>query len=153
MNDFSVPQTGQQTRAPLQYLTLLALCLAVLVAQVDTAVINLAARAIGIALAAGTSQLQWVVDSYNLLYASLLLTGGGAGGSARSAFDIHHRRRTVYAGFCTLFCRAQRANADRRTFAGRAGRCIADPGVARFDPGDLARSSHTWASLGYLGCL
>ena len=57
-------------------LTLTALCLAVLVAQVDTAVVNLALHPIGEALSAGVDALQWVVDGYNLVYAALLLTGG-----------------------------------------------------------------------------
>ncbi len=57
-------------------LTLLTLCLAVLVAQIDTAVVNLATRAIGADLKAGIGALQWIVDSYNLVYAVLLLTGG-----------------------------------------------------------------------------
>src|SRR5215510_9499012 len=46
-------------------LTLLTLCLAVLVAQVDTAVVNLAVRPIGEYFSAGVSALQWVVDSDN----------------------------------------------------------------------------------------
>lgn len=57
-------------------LTLLTLCLAVLVAQLDTSVVNLALRPIGAYFHAEIGPLQWVVDSYNLLYAILLLTGG-----------------------------------------------------------------------------
>ncbi|KVK93595.1 MFS transporter [Burkholderia territorii] len=71
--------------------TLLTLCLAVLVAQVDTAVVNLATRAIGAYFHAGVGALQWVVDSYNLTYAVLLLTGG-------LLADLHGRRRIFMAG-------------------------------------------------------
>ncbi|KUY88559.1 MFS transporter [Burkholderia territorii] len=71
--------------------TLLTLCLAVLVAQVDTAVVNLATRAIGGYFHAGVGALQWVVDSYNLTYAVLLLTGG-------LLADLHGRRRIFMAG-------------------------------------------------------
>jgi MFS transporter, DHA2 family, methylenomycin A resistance protein len=57
--------------------TLLAtMCLAVLLAQVDTSVVNLAIRSIGQSLEAGVTGLQWVLDGYNLAYALLLLTGG-----------------------------------------------------------------------------
>ncbi|KVH48541.1 MFS transporter [Burkholderia diffusa] len=72
-------------------MTLLTLCLAVLVAQVDTAVVNLATRAIGAYFHAGVGALQWVVDSYNLTYAVLLLTGG-------LLADLYGRRRIFMAG-------------------------------------------------------
>ena len=53
---------------------LFAMCLGVFVAQLDSQVVNLAIKRIGADLAAGISQLQWVLNSYNLLYATLLLT-------------------------------------------------------------------------------
>ncbi|MBA5770810.1 MFS transporter, partial [Escherichia coli] len=40
---------------------------------------------------AGVGALQWVVDSYNLTYAVLLLTGG-------LLADLHGRRRLFIAG-------------------------------------------------------
>src|SRR5262249_26124930 len=42
----------------------------------DTSVVNLAVKPIGAHFGAGVASLQWVVDSYNLAYAVLLLTGG-----------------------------------------------------------------------------
>ena len=48
----------------------------VLIAQIDTSVVNLAVRPIGIYFSANVAELQWVVDSYNLVYAVFLLTGG-----------------------------------------------------------------------------
>jgi DHA2 family methylenomycin A resistance protein-like MFS transporter len=59
-----------------QWLTLPTLCAAVLIAQIDTSVVNLATRPIGAHFNAQVDALQWVVDSYNLVYAALLLTGG-----------------------------------------------------------------------------
>ena len=59
-----------------RWITLATLCMAVLVAQVDTAVVNLATRPIGEYFAASVGALQWVLDSYNLVYAVMLLTGG-----------------------------------------------------------------------------
>ncbi|MEO6147708.1 MAG: MFS transporter, partial [Sulfuriferula sp.] len=59
-----------------RWLTLVTLCMAVLIAQVDTSVVNLAVHPIGEYFTAGVAELQWVVDSYNLVYAALLLTGG-----------------------------------------------------------------------------
>lgn len=57
-------------------LALITLCLAVLVAQIDTAIINLATHSIASDLNIGVSTLQWIIDSYNLVYAIFLLTGG-----------------------------------------------------------------------------
>ncbi len=72
-------------------LVLLAMCLGVLVAQIDTSVVNLGAHAIGAALGLGVSALQWVLDVYNLVYATLLLTGGLLG-------DLFGRRRIFIVG-------------------------------------------------------
>ena len=56
-------------------LVLLATSLGVLLAQIDTSAVNLALKSIGTDLHTDVSELQWVIDSYNLVYASLLLTG------------------------------------------------------------------------------
>ncbi len=58
------------------WMTLITLCLAVLAAQLDTAIVNLATRPVGTAFSVGLNSLQWFLDSYNLAYAVLLLTGG-----------------------------------------------------------------------------
>lgn len=74
---------------------LTTLCIAVLLVQIDTTVVNLAARPIGKQLHAPVSALQWVVDGYNLVYASLLLTGG-------LLADLYGRRRVFMSG-ATIF--------------------------------------------------
>ena len=55
---------------------LLTLCLAILMVQVDTSVVNLAVHPIGVALRAPLSALQWTIDAYNLTYALFLMSGG-----------------------------------------------------------------------------
>jgi hypothetical protein len=50
--------------------------LGVLIAQIDTSVVNLAVKPIGTDLKASVTKLQWIVDVYNFIYASLLLTAG-----------------------------------------------------------------------------
>ena len=45
---------------------------AMLIAQLDTSVVNLATRPIGAEFNAPVSALQWVIDGYNLTYAVLL---------------------------------------------------------------------------------
>ena len=83
-------------------LVLLASSLGVLLAQIDTSVVNLALKSIAGDLHAGVSQMQWVVDAYNLVYACLLLTGGTLG-------DLYGRRRIFLLGIAlftvgTLIC-------------------------------------------------
>ena len=70
---------------------LITMCLGVLVAQIDTSVVNLALNHINADLKAGVSGLQWVVDAYNLTYATLLLTGGVLG-------DLYGRRKIFALG-------------------------------------------------------
>src|SRR4029077_5504799 len=72
-------------------LILLTMSLGVLIAQIDTSVVNLAVKEIGTSLNAGVTALQWVVDAYNLVYASLLLTAG-------TLADIYGRRRIFALG-------------------------------------------------------
>lgn len=84
------------------HLVLIATSLGVLFAQIDTSVVNLAVRSIAGDLHAGVSSMQWVIDSYNLVYASLLLTAGTLG-------DLYGRRRVFILGIIlfvagTLIC-------------------------------------------------
>ena len=106
---------------------LLATSLGVLLAQIDTSVVNLGLKSIAHDLNAGVSEMQWVIDAYNVVYASLLLTGGTLG-------DIYGRRRIFLLGialFTAGTCvRAgfQRRCPDRRPRRQRTGRgiCAAD---------------------------
>jgi len=70
---------------------LLTMSLAVLIAQIDTSVVNLATHAIGATFHTGVASLQWVLDAYNLVYAVLLLTGG-------LVADLYGRRRAFVIG-------------------------------------------------------
>lgn len=70
---------------------LLATSLGVLLAQIDTSVVNLGLKSIARELDAGISEMQWVIDAYNVVYATLLLTGGILG-------DIYGRRRIFLLG-------------------------------------------------------
>ena len=63
----------EQPAADRRALILLALCLGVLVAQVDTSVVNLAMHSIGATFRAHVAALQWVLDGYNLTYAGTAL--------------------------------------------------------------------------------
>ena len=132
------PNTTAQTSASRRWLTLPTLCLAVLVAQVDTAVVNLATRAIGRDLHVGISVLQWVMDSYNLVYAALLLTGG-------LLADLYGRRRIFMTG-AGLFTAASILCAVAPSAPVLiAGRALAGLGAALLIPASLAIVRVVWA--------
>ena len=119
--------TAKETRPRL---VLVATSLGVLFAQIDTSVVNLAIRSIDADLHAGISAMQWVVDAYNLVYASFLLTGGTLG-------DLYGRRRVFVAGILlfivgTLVC-ALAPNAATLI----AGRVVSGLGAACMVPMSL----------------
>jgi EmrB/QacA subfamily drug resistance transporter len=60
-------------------LLLLFLCLAVFMAYLDVTIVNIALPTIERQLSVNVSQLQWIVDAYALVFASLLLTSGTLG--------------------------------------------------------------------------
>src|SRR5262245_58306444 len=132
---------------------LFTMCLGVFVAQLDSSVVNLAVKHIGGDLNAGVNQLQWVVDSYNLVYATLLLTGGTLG-------DLYGRTRIFVLGIGliavgSLVC-ALAPNAAI-LIAGRAvtglGAALELPTtlailtVTYADPKERGRAIGIWASL------
>ncbi|HKA75137.1 MAG TPA: MFS transporter [Xanthobacteraceae bacterium] len=132
---------------------LFTMCLGVFVAQLDSSVVNLAVKHIGGDLDAGVNQLQWVLDSYNLVYATLLLTGGTLG-------DLYGRTRIFVLGIGliaagSLIC-ALAPNAAI-LIAGRAvtglGAALELPTtlailtVTYADPKERGRAIGIWASL------
>src|SRR5208283_316637 len=63
---------------------LAVLCLSVFLALVDNTIVNVALPSISRQLHAATSDLQWIVDAYSLVFASLLLVGGEPGRPVRA---------------------------------------------------------------------
>jgi MFS transporter, DHA2 family, methylenomycin A resistance protein len=131
---------------------LFTMCLGVLIAQVDTSVVNLALTPIGIDLQASVNALQWVVDAYNLVYASLLLTAGTLG-------DLYGRRRLFALGVAiftlgSLVCGF--APDETILIAGRAltglgaallmPTCLAILAVTYTDPAERTHAIGIWAS-------
>src|SRR6516164_3266592 len=55
---------------------LLALCLAALVINVDVTIVNVALPSLVRELGATTTNLQWIVDAYTLVFAALILAAG-----------------------------------------------------------------------------
>src|SRR5499433_1544334 len=76
-------------------LVLIALLLASFVINLDTTLVNVALPTLTRELGATTSQLQWVVDAYNLVFAALLLTAG-------SLSDRFGRKGMLLAGLAVF---------------------------------------------------
>jgi MFS transporter, DHA2 family, multidrug resistance protein len=55
------------------------LCLSLFLVVVDNTIVNVALPTLSRELGASTSQLQWIVDAYSLVFAGLLLAGGSLG--------------------------------------------------------------------------
>jgi DHA2 family methylenomycin A resistance protein-like MFS transporter len=120
-----------------RWLTLPILCLAVLIAQIDTAVVNLAVHPIRDAFNASVGEMQWVVDSYNLVYAVLLLTGG-------LLADLYGRRLVFMIG-AAIFAVASLACALAPSVAVLiCGRAATGIGAALLIPTSLAIIRVVW---------
>ncbi|MGC4112130.1 MAG: MFS transporter [Nocardioides sp.] len=68
--------THPTRRPPHKALVLATVCAAVLAINLDTTIVNVALPSVSRELSAGTRQLQWVVDGYNLAFAGLVLAAG-----------------------------------------------------------------------------
>ncbi len=116
---------------------LVTLCLGVLIAQLDSSVVNLAVKRIGADLAASVSALQWVLDAYNLVYASLLLTGGTLG-------DLYGRRRCFALGVGLLALGSAVCGLAPGIAILIAGRVLTGVGAALVLPSSLALLAATY---------
>src|SRR5213595_2027749 len=58
---------------------LFTLCLAAFTVTLDTTIVNVTLPTLVRELDASTRQLQWIVDSYNLVFAALVLAAGSIG--------------------------------------------------------------------------
>ncbi|MDH6243048.1 MFS transporter [Mycobacterium sp. OTB74] len=81
---------------------LISCCLSLLIVSMDATIVNVAIPSIRADLDASTNQMQWVVDVYTLVLASLLMLSGAAG-------DRFGRRRVFQIGlvvfaFGSLLC-------------------------------------------------
>jgi EmrB/QacA subfamily drug resistance transporter len=74
-----------------RWLILAVMCLVLFIIAIDNTVLNLALPSLAKDLNASTSQLQWVVDAYTLVFASLLITTGSIG-------DRYGRKRLLLTG-------------------------------------------------------
>src|ERR1700744_5409584 len=128
---------ANRREANIRAVVLLALCLGVLVAQIDTSVVNLATHAIGATFQAGVAPLQWVLDAYNLVYAVLLLSGG-------LVADLYGRRRAFAIGAAVMATGSLVCAFAPAIGVLIAGRAMTGVGAALLLPSSLAIIRVVW---------
>jgi EmrB/QacA subfamily drug resistance transporter len=82
---------NNEHRAARPGLILAAVCLAAFAINIDTTIVNVALPSLTRELGAGTRDLQWIVDGYNLAFAALVLAAGSLG-------DRYGRRPALILG-------------------------------------------------------
>lgn len=99
--------TAPGTMAPDQpernpWLILFVLCGAVFMLLLDTTIVNVAQQKIKVALSADLSEIQWILDSYIMAYAVLILSFGRLGDvfGRKKLFMIGMGIFTVASGLC-----------------------------------------------------
>ena len=136
--------------------TLLVVSVALLVISLDNTILNVALPTIERDLDAGSGQLQWIVDSYTLVFAGLLLTMGALG-------DRFSRRGALVAGLA-IFGTASLASAfaesanmliATRALMGIGGALIMPTTLSIitnvFPAGERAKAIGIWAAVAGIG--
>jgi EmrB/QacA subfamily drug resistance transporter len=151
-----LPAPPEQTLDPRRWLVLAVMSLGTLIVFLDLTVVNTALPSISVDLGATTSQLQWVVDSYVLVLAGLLIFAGSIG-------DRFGRRRGMAAGLVIFL-----AGSVVGALAGSiptlvAGRAIQGLGAAfvlpatlsivtnAFPRGEREKAIAVWTAVGGMG--
>ena len=107
------------------------LVLALVVTSIDHTIINVAMPRLVGDLGASSAQLQWIVASYTIVFAGLLLTAGSIG-------DRFGRRHALIAGLLTFLGGSVVAATAGSTTALIAGRCVMGVGGALIMPTTLS---------------
>jgi DHA2 family methylenomycin A resistance protein-like MFS transporter len=111
--------------------TLIVVAAGLFLAVVSTTVVSVALPTIGRDLGASATDLEWIVDAYVLVYASLLVTGGVAG-------DRLGRKGTYLAGVAVFGLGSLAAGLAPGTGLLIAARVLQGAGPALLIPGSLA---------------
>jgi DHA2 family multidrug resistance protein-like MFS transporter len=134
--------TTRESKATLhdrRWWVLVVLCLSVLLVTIDNTIVNVALPTIGRQLSASTSDLQWVVDAYTLVFAGLLLVAGNLG-------DRLGRRRMLQIGLVVFAITSLGAAAAQNTAQLIAGRAAMGVGAALVYPATLALLANAFTS-------
>jgi DHA2 family methylenomycin A resistance protein-like MFS transporter len=125
--------------SPEKCFTLAAMSLGYGVVQLDVTIVNTALNSIGTSLGGGVSELQWVVSTYTIAFAALILTAGALG-------DRLGAKNIFMAGFA-IFTAASLGCAVAPTsgvlIAARAAQGV---GAAILVPNSLALLNHAYGN-------
>ena len=93
---YQAPETGPPGGAArARWLALAVLCIPLLMVNLDNLVLNVALPTLVRDLRASTTELQWIVDAYVIVFAGLLLVAG-------SVADRIGRKRVFIAGLAAF---------------------------------------------------
>lgn len=147
---------GPERPDPRRWLILVVLCLSTLVLVIDNMVLTVAIPPLAEDLGASAQEIQWIIDSYILVFAGLLLTSG-------SLSDRFGRRRVMVVGLA-LFGAASTLGtvADSpgqlilaRVLMGVGGALIMPSTlsilITVFDERERPRAIAAWGSVSMLG--
>lgn len=122
-------------------LTLGAMSLGFAVVQLDVTVVNVALETIGSSFGGGIAGLQWVVNAYTVVFASLILTAGALG-------DRLGAKRLFIGGFILFVVASMACGAAPSLVTLIAARAIQGIGAAVLVPCSLALLNHTFEQPG-----
>lgn len=118
-------------------IALTAVAVVVFVTFLDTTIVSVALGDIRRDLSADVTMLQWVVNSYTVVFAGLMLAGGSLG-------DRWGRKRVMIVGL-VIFCAGSVVSALASSVAVLiAGRAIMGLGAAASEPGTLSVLRHVF---------
>ncbi|MEU8887173.1 MFS transporter [Streptomyces sp. NPDC048442] len=154
----SAAEKASSARNPRRWIILMVLCLATLVLVVDNMALTVAVPALSEDLGASPQNIQWVLESYILVFAGLLLTSG-------SLSDRFGRRRVMIVGL-GLFGLASLAGAfasdpaqliAARTVMGMGGALVMPSTLSIlmnvFAADELRKAMAVWGSVSMLGLI
>ena len=116
-------------------ITTVATSLGFLLVQLDVSIVNVALASIGTEIHTGVSGLQWVVDSYALTFAALLLSAGAVG-------DRIGARRVFIAGLLLFSAASLGCALAPNTAALIVARAVQGAGASALVPCSLALLNH-----------
>jgi MFS transporter, DHA2 family, methylenomycin A resistance protein len=131
-------RTPTRRPARARSLTLAAMSLGFGVVQLDVTIVNTALTAIGSSLGGGVSELQWVVSTYTIAFAALILTAGALG-------DRIGAKRVFMAGFAIFTVASVACAAAPDATVLIAARAVQGIGAAVLVPNSLALLNHAYA--------
>ncbi|MFI6042051.1 MFS transporter [Nocardia sp. NPDC051321] len=147
---------ASETRNPKRWWILIVLCLSTLVLVIDNFVLAVAVPALAEDLHASAQDIQWILDSYILVFAGLLLTSG-------SLADRFGRRRVMLIGLALFGVASLGATLAAspiemivaRTAMGIGGALVLPSTlsilITVFDDGERRKAMSFWSAASVLG--